>query len=302
MRSLIYSLLAATALWVGCAASASAAVTVVTSTQDLAWLTTAIGGKNVSADYMASSSQDPHKVEPRPSQVRRMTQADMLVRVGLDLDLWMDSLIRASGNGRISPGGKGYVDASKGVRLLEVPSGKLDPSQGDIHIYGNPHYFYGPSSLPIVARNILDGLKRVDAAHAGEYQANYDAFIKTLQGKWREWQAKMKPFRGKQVVTYHKSLIYLLTDLGLREFDNVEPKPGIEPTASHVSRVGKAMKADGVKVVLTEHWRPRQFADLMASQGGGTVVVIPGGIGAQPGIDDYFKWVDACVEALAKSL
>src|SRR5437879_4900007 len=137
MKFLKFLFGAALALFAAGAAPANAAVKVVTSTQDLAWVAKAIGGNQVTVAYICPSNQDPHKVEPRPSQVLQLSQADMVVRIGMDLDLWMDSLLRASANGKIMPGAKGYVDSSAGIHRLEIPSGKLDPSHGDIHVYGN---------------------------------------------------------------------------------------------------------------------------------------------------------------------
>src|SRR3569623_2352889 len=142
--------LAAVAALAASAAPASASVSVVAANQDLAWFTHTIGGNNVSVDYIAASSEDPHHVDPRPSQVAKLSRADAVIRIGMDLDLWFDSLIRASGNSKIVQGGSGYIDPSVGVRKLEVPSGKLDPSKGDIHVYGNPHYLYGPQDVPAV--------------------------------------------------------------------------------------------------------------------------------------------------------
>jgi zinc/manganese transport system substrate-binding protein len=283
-------------------APAQAKVDVVAATQDLAWVTQAVGGKAVSVDYIAGSTQDPHRVDPRPSQVAKIARADAIVRVGLDLDLWFDSLIRAAGNGKIVPGGKGYIDASKGVSMLEIPSGKLDPSKGDIHIYGNPHYLYGPSKLPQVADNIRDGLKKADPSNSTVFDANYNALVARLNEALKGWRAKLAGARGKQVVTYHKSMIYFLAEFGIKEYDNVEPKPGLEPTSGHVAGVGRRMKADGVKVILAENWRGTRFSTLLANLSGGTLVRVPGGIGAEKGIDDYFDLIGAWVDRLAAVL
>jgi zinc/manganese transport system substrate-binding protein len=281
---------------------ASAKVDVVAVDQTLAWVVSDIGGKNVSVDYFAGSNQDPHTVEPRPSQVAKLQNADMLVRIGLDLDLWLDSLIRAAGNGKVAVGGKGYVDASKGIRPLEVPSGKLDPSKGDLHVYGNPHYIFGPSNLRVAARNVADGLKRVDPANASTYEANFKGMMDQLQSSMATWKAKLGPDRKKQVVTYHKSLIYFLAEFGIIEAGNVETKPGLEPTAGHIAEVAKDMKAEGVKAILMESYRSRRFADLLARQSGGTVVTVPAGVGAEKGLNDYFSFMSAIVDRVSAAL
>lgn len=286
----------------GAAQPAAAKVTAVAANQDLAWVTQAIGGKQVSVDYFAASNQDPHLIEPRPSQVARLSRADLLVRIGMDLDLWLDSLLRAAANSKVSLNGRGYVDASRGVRLLEVPGGKLDPSLGDIHVFGNPHYMFGPSNIRTVASNVLDGLKRVDPKNAAEYDANFNAFMAKVAAAMPGWKAKLAPYKGRQLITYHRSLIYFLNDFGLRQLDNVEPKPGLEPTPGHISTVAAEMKSAGVKVILAESFRPRRFSDLLARQSGGTVVPLPGGIGADKSVGDYFAFMDAMVNRVAAAL
>jgi zinc/manganese transport system substrate-binding protein len=294
--------IAALALWLGGAAPASAKVNVVAATQDLAWVTGAVGGSQVSVDYLAGSNQDPHQIEPRPSQVVKLARAGMVVRIGMDLDLWIDSLLRAAGNSKVVSGGSGYVDASRGIQPLEVPSGKLDPSKGDIHVYGNPHYLYAPSNMRIVARNIADGLKRVDPRNSAQYDQNYNALIARVNAALPGWKAKLSSDRKKDVVTYHKSLVYFLREFGLDEFGNVEPRPGLEPSPGHINSLGQRMKAAGVKAILVESFRSQRFPKLLASQSGARVVVLPAGVGAEKGIDDYFGLITAWVDRVAAAL
>ncbi len=285
------------------AAPANAKVRVIAATDNLAWVTQQIGGGLVSADYLANGNQDPHQIDARPSQVVKLARADMLVRIGMDLDLWLEPLIDAARNPKISRGGRGYVDAHVGLRPLEVPSGKLDPSMGDIHIQGNPHYEFSPEVMrSIVAHNILVGLERVDPSNSASYQSNYNALSARIQEAEKRWKAKLAPFHGRAVVTYHKTFPYLLNYFGLREFENVEPKPGIEPSAGHVAQVAREMKQNGVKAIIAESYRSRRFSDLLARQSGGTVVPIPGGIGGEKGIDSYFSLMDAIVNRIAQAL
>jgi zinc/manganese transport system substrate-binding protein len=277
-----------------------AAVRVLAATDNLAWITQQIGGNHVSVDYLARGDQDPHMIEPRPSQVAKLARADLLVRIGMDLDLWMDSLLDAARNPKIARGSRGYVDAHVGLHPLEIPSGKLDPSMGDIHVYGNPHYEFSPEVVrTIVGRNILAGLERVDPGNAATYRANYTAFSNQLLEDEKRWKAKLAPFRGRAVVTYHKTFPYMLEYFGLREFANVEPKPGIAPSASHVAQVAQEMKRSGVKVIIAESYRPRRFSDLLAQESGGKVVPIPGGVGGERGIDSYFALMDTIVNRIA---
>jgi zinc/manganese transport system substrate-binding protein len=281
---------------------AHAAVRVVAATDTLGWVVKSIGGNHVQVEALAHGDQDPHMINPRPSQVVKLAQADMLVRIGMDLDLWLDSLLDAARNPKLARGAKGYVDAHLGLRPLELPSGKLDPSMGDIHVYGNPHYEFDPEVMKnIVAKNVLDGLLRVDPGNAATYRANYATLTQRLEEATQRWQAKLRPFHGKRIVTYHKTFPYLLARFGLEEFENVEPKPGIEPSAGHVAEVARGMKENGVKVILAEDYRSRRFSDLLAKQSGGVVVSIPAGVGDKSA-KDYFMLMDTIVDRLAQAL
>lgn len=299
MKILRLTILAVFAALLTGARPAAAKVDVMASNQDLAWVVKAIGGKNVTVDYLADSNQDPHLIDPRPSQVVKLSRTDLVVRIGLDLDLWLDSLIRAAGNSKIVQGAGGYVDASRGIQLLQIPQGKLDPSRGDLHIYGNPHYFAGPSNLRIVARNVTDGLKRVDGPRAAEYEANFNALAARLKEALPRWKARLAPAKGKAVVAFHQSLIYFLTEFGIREFAQVEPRPGLEPTMGHIANLAKSMKGDNVGVIISEKYRQRRFTDLLARQSGAKVVILPGGISGEKGLDDYFTYMDAMVNRVA---
>jgi zinc/manganese transport system substrate-binding protein len=249
-------------LLLACAVPAEAKVDVVTTTETLAWVARSIGGDRTKVEALAGGDRDIHRVEARPSQVVTLSGAEMVVRVGMDLDLWLDPLLETARNSKISRGGKGYVDASAGLRALEAPSGKLDPSMGDIHVYGNPHYEFDPVAMrDVVAPNVLRGLLRVDASGASIYRANFDALVKQLGERLERWQATLRPYRGRGIVTYHKTFPYLLTRFGLKEFDTVEPKPGIAPSAGHVADVARQMKQAGVRVILTAAWAGRMAGE-----------------------------------------
>jgi zinc/manganese transport system substrate-binding protein len=302
MKSLNFIACAVLALFVAGASPAAAKVDVVAANQDLAWVTQSVGGNLVSVDYIARGDQDPHQIEPRPSQVVKLAHADLLVRIGMDLDLWLDSLIRASGNGKISASGRGYVDASRNIKALEVPTGKLDPSKGDIHIYGNPHYLFAPTNLRVVARNVADGLERVDPGNKAAYEANYAKMMDQLQDQLKKWSAQLAGDKGKPVVTYHRSLGYFLNEFGLKDAGNVEPRPGLEPTPGHVNSLANDMKSGNVKVIIAENFRPRRYSDLLARLSGAKLVVIPAGVGAEKGINDYWTFIGTVVNRVAEAL
>ena len=297
------------ALWlaIGCAwglgaTPAAAKVSVIATYSDLAWVAQQVGGNLVTVESLCRGNQDPHKIVPRPSQVARMARAKLLVRIGMDLDLWTDGLIVAARNSRIARGGAGYVDCSQNIRKLDVPTVKLDPSKGDIHVYGNPHYTLDPVNLMRAAASIRAGLERVDPKHAATYQANEKALDAKLRARLAGWEKEMAPFRGRGIVLYHEQWIYFLTRFGLKRFAEVEPKPGLEPTAGHVAFVAGQMKAKGVKVILTASYKPRKFSQLLARQAGGAVVSVPGAVGGEKGVDDYFTLMDTIIARLSAAL
>ena len=195
-------------------------VNVVAATPELADITAQVGGSNVSVYSIAKANQDYHMLEPRPSDVSRIARADMVVRIGLDLDMWLDALMNSAGNGKVNRGGSGYVDASVGIAKLEVPREQITGASGDIHVYGNPHYFYDPMNGKVIAHNVLLGLERVDPGNAAAYRANYERFAHEIDRRTAAWQAALAPYKGRSVVIYHDSAIYFLHRFGLPRVRN----------------------------------------------------------------------------------
>lgn len=273
------------AFWAG---SASAALKVVTASTDLKYICERIGGAEVKVESMASGDQDLHAVEPRPSMVFRLKKADMVVRVGLDLDMWMDSLINAAKNKALFYGAPGYVDASAGVPLLEKPAGKIDASMGDIHIYGNPHYWLDPANGKIMAGNILAGLKRLAPEKAAVFEANYDDFVKETDKRLAGWGARMEGLKGLKVVTYHGSWPYFAARFGLDVAGHVEPKPGIPPSAAHLDQLVEKMKAENITVIMKETYYPRKGPEFLAAKTGASVLAMPASAGGAAGVRTYF--------------
>ena len=289
-------------VWIALVAlPAAAQVRVVATFPDLADIVKQIGGARVQVSALARPQDDFHLVTPRPSMALELSRAKLFVRVGMDLDLWADDLLTAARNAAILRGASGYVDCSVGVKKLEVPTGRVDPSMGDVHIYGNPHYLFDPANAKIAARNILEGLKRVDPANTQEYQRGYDAFVARIDEQLKRWQQVLAPYKGMMVVEYHKNLSYFLQRFGLQQLATLEPKPGIPPTPSHLREVVARMKNAGCKVILIEHYRARRFADSVARETGARVVVLPLAVGIE-GNTDYFRMIDAIVNRIAGAL
>lgn len=284
------------------ATGAAAKIQVVTTTQDLADIARTVGGNKVSVTGIAPGNADPHYVEPRPSMVNSLRNADVLVKIGLDQDIWIQGLIDAARNRKIVAGAPGHIDASRGIKVLEIPTEKLDPSMGHIHIHGNPHYWLDPMNGKIVAKNIAAGLSKLSPADASYFEQNSNEFAKALDAAMVRWQKAMAPHKGTQVVTYHKSFVYFLNRFGLKTFDQVEPKPGIPPSPSHINSLIAKMKNSNVKVIMMEVYYPRKSPDLVAKQAGGQVVVVPSSVNAVKGADSYIKMFDEMINRLTTAL
>jgi zinc/manganese transport system substrate-binding protein len=300
VRNTLHLLCTALACLLGALLPAGA-VNVITSTTDLAAITRAVGGSRVKVESLAQPTQDLHRVEPRPSFVAKLSRADLVVRVGMDLDMWMDSLISAARNSNVRKGGAGYVDASAGLKALEVPTGKVDGSKGDIHIHGNPHYWLDPENGKLIARNILAGLKRVDPAGARTYQDNYADFVTRLDEKIARWEAQMQPLRGAKVVTYHTTWSYFNQRFSLKLAGTMEVKPGIPPSASHINRLIGAMKREGARIVMTTNYYPTRYTDLVTRETGAAILVLPTSVGGVKGADDYFGLFQTTIDQLLKA-
>jgi zinc/manganese transport system substrate-binding protein len=283
------------------ATTAFAAVPVVATVPELADITKQVGGDNVTVYSVAKPNTDYHMVEARPSDVQRVARAKMIVTSGMSLELWMNSLLNAAGNNALNRGGAGYVDASAGIKRMEVSTSQITGASGDIHAEGNPHYWYDPVYGKFIARNVVKGLIRVDPAHASEYRANYTRFNTEIDRRMDGWKAELAPYAGRPVITYHKNYIYFLRRFGLREYGNLEPKPGIPPSASHVNALIQGMKRDHVKAVVIESIYPTRFGDLITRQTGAKYVVAPYSVGSL-GTKSYFQMIDLLVGRFKQAL
>ena len=257
--------------------TAEAKVNVVATLPDLGALAREVGGDNVSVKVLARSTQDPHFVDARPSLVLDASNADLLILNGLDLEVgWLPPILTNARNEQIQPGHPGYLDASTLINPLEVPREKIDRSMGDIHPGGNPHYTMDPRNGLLVAQGIAARLEAIDPQHAKAYQGNLDRFTQSLNARMAAWQKVLAPFKGTDVVTYHKSWIYFVEWAGFDEVAFVEPKPGLPPNAGHVARVLGVIKQRKVPLILQEEWYPAATSEQLARLGGARVVRVPG--------------------------
>lgn len=275
---------------------------VVTTLPDLEDIARTIGGDAVSVSSIATGYQNPHFVDPKPSHILKLTRADVFITVGLDLETgWVPPLLNSARNPRIMPGGDGYVDASKNIPLLQVPS-TVSRAQGDIHVYGNPHYWLDPENGRIIAKNIADAFSRLLPTQTGKFQANLAKFDTELEQRIAGWERRMKPYLSTEIIAYHNQWPYFEQAFGLKIADFLEPKPGIPPTPSQLAKVIGLMTSRKIRVIIISPYYLRDSADLVVRKVGGEVVPLATSVGAFPEIKTYFGLFDYNVAALEKAL
>jgi zinc/manganese transport system substrate-binding protein len=275
---------------------------VITTLTDLASLTQEVGGDKVDIEALAKGYQDPHFVEPKPSFLLKLRNADVLILVGLDLEIgWLPPLITQSGNGKIQPGGQGYLDASQFAQILEIPQGNVTRAEGDVHPLGNPHYWLDPDNGRRIAKGIAAKLSAMDPQDQAYFQQREQDFEKRLSEADKKWLAQMAPYRNRKVVTYHRSWPNFAKHFGLDVIGYIEPRPGIPPTPSHTIELVNQMKRENVKLELIEPYFDSKTPNSIAGMVNGKVVVLMPSVGGKPEITDYFKLFDYDIALLIKA-
>ena len=275
---------------------ASANTRVVTTTTDLAEIAKAIGGKHVKVKSICAGNQDPHYLQAKPSYMVTLSRADLLVYVGLDLEIgWLPLLISGARNPNIQPGKSGNLDASTAIKPIGVRTGAVDRSMGDVHPRGNPHYWLDPDNTIRVARLISRRLSALDTKHAGDFNKNLEAFVKKRRAAIERWDKRMSPYAGQKVASYHQTFDYFIKRFGLVPAGYIEERPGIPPGPSYLSKLTKRLKADRVPVIFHETFFERRASDLVARKSGAKVMVAPTSAGAVKGADDYESMMDTLI-------
>ena len=311
---------------------------VVTTLSDYAALTRIIGGDRVTVEHIVHGVQNPHRIRPKPSFITMVKKADMLIGTGLDLEMWLPTVVDKSGNRRVRSGEIGYVAVAQGIELVERPA-VISQSEGDVHVFGNPHITTSPINAIQVAKNICVGLVKNDPRNRDYYEKNFDLFRdevhqhlfgeelvtlltgdtlcllaqkgqliqfleeNKLQGeplidKLGGWMEKMLPLRGTPVVVYHKDWSYFLKLFGLEEAGDVEPKPGIPPSPRHVTKLVSMMRDRNIRILLAASYFDEQAIRTVANRTRAEAVVVPLFVGGTRETDDYFKLVDCWIDGL----
>ena len=285
-----------------CAISAQANLKVVATLPDFGSLAHEIGGDKIDLVVLAKPTEDPHFVDARPSFVVSLRNADVLIDGGAELELgWLPPLLQNARNPKIEVGKPGRVQASQGIRLINVPT-NVTRAAGDVHALGNPHFCVDPIIAKAIAQHIAKSFAAVDPPNAAFYDANYKKFEATINAKLQGWGGIMQTYQGLHVAAYHDSWPYFAHRFGVEIDVFLEPKPGIPPSPSHLTDVIQKMKEFHIKAIIVEPYHDRRIAEKVARSTGATVIdfsQFPGGI---PNSDSSVALIDQLVKKLADAL
>lgn len=282
--------------------SSQAALRVVTTTQDLAAIAEAVGGEWVTVQSLTPGTRDPHFATAKPSMIRKVFRADLLLVIGADMEVgWLPPLLQSARNSRVQPGNPGYLDLSHAVPLLGKVNGPVSRAMGDVHAKGNPHYWLDPRNGVRMAQAIAGRLVELDPAHKDDYRQRLKDFLQTMDNKLPAWRAELAQLKGKPVIAYHNSFIYLADAFGFRVVAEVEPKPGIAPSAASLSALVARIKSEHIERLIMEPYYERRSVSYLNEQTGIRVAILPQSVGAEPNIHTYFDLFDSIVAALNKT-
>ena len=314
------------------------AIRIVTTTSDLASIAREVAGDLADVQALCTGKEDPHFVQARPGLILAARKADLWIRIGMDLEIgWEGPVLDGSHNPAIREGQRGHLDASADVLRLEVPTQKVSREFGDVHPQGNPHYWLDPYNGRVVARTIADRLAVLFPAKAAQFQANLQRFQRALDERmfgqdlvgqvdpndlWHHqidgtldtflpdkgkaqalggWVAAMRPLRGQKIVTYHRSWVYFAHRFGLEVAAELEPKPGIPPSAGHLAKVTDLVRQLQIKQILQEPFYSPKAGRRVAEQTGANLVIVANSVGGEKEATDYLALMDLIVRRITEN-
>jgi len=292
----------ALAATIAAAAPASAATRVVATTADLAALAAAVGENLVEVETVVPPGSDPEAFEPRPGDLDKVRHADILVRVGLGYDYWLDRLIGQVADRRLMRGGEAYVDASAGIPLLEIRGESVVNEGGHAHGVANPHYWLDPENAAIVTAGIAEALARRIPAEAARILANRERFLAGLNARLQRWSAQLAAFTGVKLIAYHNSWPYFARRFRLDIVDFIEPKPGVAPSPAHLAKLIAEGRRANVRAILHEPYEPDDASRLVAQKLGVPFVLLATSVESVAGVKDYLDLFEYNTATLAKAL
>ena len=272
---------------------------IVTITADFSSIVKSVGGQHVAVKSLIEGSFNMHDITPKPSMVIALRNADLIIRLGMKQDSWIDSLIDISNNAKLFSDKPGHLDASKAISALEVPTGNIDSALGDIHIDGNPHYWLNPENGILIAKMIAVRLGELDPTNKMSYEANYKIFKQKLETKIQVWKQKMQPLKYKPVIAYHKTWSYFFDAFSLKSVGYLEPLPGIRPSAKHIKMLKQRYKKKSKGIIITALYYPKKPGEIFAKQNQSPFYHLPTNVGSK-GITSYEALFDYLVDSLTK--
>lgn len=275
----------------------TAKINIITSTSDLAYFAKELGGDLVDVKSIASPNADIHFVEVRPSYMAKISKADIVFKVGMDLDKWMDKLIDGSRNSKLK-----IVDCSKHIKPLEVPTYKVTAKYGDIHPNGNPHYWIGPQNVEFILQSMVEGLVASDPEHAEIYQKNKDIFSASIKKFLDSLQVDINLLKDKEIVYYHDSWPYFNEYTGIKVAGFIEPFPGVTPSPSQITKIIELIKSKNVKVIAMEPYFDKRIPNKIAESTGAKVITLYPSIGGKNKDESYQEWLSGNIKSLVEQI
>ena len=273
-----------------------AQIKVVSTTTTVANLVENIGGNKVSVSYLCRGDQDPHFLEILPSYMLKLRDAQIVFKIGLDLEKWLPQLIDGSRNDKLI-----LIDLSTNISKKEVPTTKVDASQGDVHPYGNPHYWLDPLNAKIMAEEICNALIDYSSSDAEYFLKNLEKFNSSIDSNMKVWSGKISSKKQKNIITFHKSWVYFADRFGLNVVSNVEPKPGIPPTPSHDAELIQLIKKDKIKIILMENYYSDSAPNHISESTGVKVIKVPNAVYGIEGVNTYIELIDYIVNKVSEN-
>jgi len=280
---------------------AQAALNVVACEPEWASLAKELGGDKLNVSSATTALQDPHRIEARPSLIARVRNADLLVCTGMELEVgWLPVLVQQSGNGKLATGSPNLFEASRFVTPIEVPT-RLDRGDGDVHAAGNPHIQQDPRNIALVAKALSARLAQIDPPNAAFYQDKQTAFASRWADAMQKWEQRAAPLKGVTLVAHHKNMGYLENWLGMKEVATLEPKPGVEPSAGHLSELNAQLARQPAKMVVRAAYQDPRASQWLSEHAHIPAVALPFTVGGNDKATDLFSLFDNTLTLLLEA-
>jgi zinc/manganese transport system substrate-binding protein len=287
-----------TAALLACTGVAHAALDVFACEPEWGALVVELAGNRAKVFVATTALQDVHRIQARPSLIARARTADLVVCTGADLEVgWLRMVINQSGNDKVQLGKPGYLEVANVVPRIEIPA-VIDRALGDVHPMGNPHIQFGPTQIQLAAEEITKRLVRLDPANEAEYRTRLDDFRKRWKAATERWSAMGAPLKGVRVVQHHKNYSYLFEFLDMKEVGTLEPKPGVEPTSSHLNELVARQQTDPARLIVRSSYQSPAASEWLAQRIAVPAIMLPATVGGTDAAKDLFSLYDDAIQRM----